>query len=244
MTAPARLAWQPARIARKERQTARVVSLYLDCRLPAQRAGQHVDIRLTAPDGYQAQRSYSIASPPGAELLELTVEKLEDGEVSPFLHDVAEAGDEIELRGPIGGHFVWRPEDGGPLLLLGGGSGIVPLAAIARLRAEAAPDVPALMAYSARRWEELIFREELLAAAAEQPDFRLVLTTTRGPRQRPGDHERRFDAMLIGDILAGWGRAPARTYVCGSNAFVEGVTQALVKSSIPPAGIRVERYGG
>jgi ferredoxin-NADP reductase len=231
-------------IDRVEHQAPRVVSVFFTAPLPVHEAGQHVDVRLTAPDGYEAQRSYSIASRPGAEHIELTIERLEDGEVSPYFHEVARGGDTFEVRGPIGGHFVWHREDGGPVLLIGGGSGVVPLMAMVRHRAAVAPDVPALLVYSARSWDELIFRDELLEREAREAGFALAITTTRGARKRPLDFDRRLDRALLHEILARWGQTPRHGYVCGSNAFVESVTGALVREGIPAAWIRAERYGG
>jgi ferredoxin-NADP reductase len=238
-----RLTWREAVIERIEPRTPRVVSVFLRTDLAPYTAGQHVDVRLTAPDGYQAQRSYSIASAPGAELIELAVEQLADGEVSGYFREVAQSGDAIEVRGPIGGHFIWRPEDGGPILLLAGGSGVAPLMSMVRAHA-AAPDVPMLLVYSARTWEDLIFREDLLKAEAQQTGFSLVLATTRGPRGRPDDFERRLDAAAIKDILARWGETPFRAYVCGSNAFVGTAAVALMAAGIPAECIRAERFGG
>jgi ferredoxin-NADP reductase len=238
------LRWQPAIIERIVRETPRVVSLFLRSDVGGHQAGQHVDVRLTAPDGYQAERSYSIASAPGAPLLELAIERLDDGEVSPYFHDVAQPGDTIELRGPIGGHFVWRGEDGGPLLLVGGGSGIVPLMAMIRHRARIGSDVPTLLVYSARTWDDLLYRDELLREEARDAGFEMVLTTTREPRHRAADFERRLDRSLMRDILARWGKAPRQTYVCGSNAFVEAVTSSLVLEGLVASTIRAERYGG
>ncbi|MDQ6635865.1 MAG: ferredoxin reductase [Gemmatimonadota bacterium] len=236
--------WQTAAIERIVHRTPRVSSLFLRVALAAHEAGQHVDIRLTASDGYQAQRSYSIASPPGAASVELAVERLDNGEVSPFLTDVARAGDTIEVRGPIGGHFIWRAEEGGPLLLVAGGSGVAPLMSMLRHRAAAAPRTPALLAYSARIWDEVIFREELLTAEAGDPNFRLVVTTTREPRHRPADLERRLEREVLREILARWAQTPRLVYVCGATAFVEAVATALVAESIPADRIRTERYGG
>lgn len=243
MTAERPSRWQQAVIERIERRTPRVVSVYLRTPLAPHIAGQHVDIRLTAADGYQARRSYSIASAPDAELVELAIERLDDGEVSPYFHEVAQAGDSVELRGPLGGHFIWRAQDGGPLLLVAGGSGVVPLMAMIRYRAIAAPDVPVLLVYSSRTWEEIVFRDELLAAPAQQPDFDFVLTTTREPRRRAEDFDRRIDRALVSEILARWGHTPQHVYVCGSNAFVEAATRALVDKGLPPRRIRAERYG-
>jgi ferredoxin-NADP reductase len=248
MTAPVRASrpsrWQEAVIERVVHQTPRVASVFLRAPLAPHLAGQHVDVRLTAPDGYQAERSYSIASAPGSEIIELAIERLEDGEVSPFFTDVARAGDTIELRGPIGGHFVWRSADGGPLLLVGGGSGIAPLMSIVRHRAAAAPEVPTLLVYSARGWEELIFRDELLAAQASQPNLSMVITTTREPRHRANDYERRLDRAAVRETLDRWGHAPRHAYVCGSNAFVGAVSSHLVTEGVPAGEIRTERYGG
>ena len=241
---PQALRWQQATIERIVRQTPRVVSVFLRTAIGPHEAGQHVDIRLTAPDGYEAQRSYSIASAPGAPEIELAIERLEEGEVSPYFHEVAQPGDTFEVRGPIGGHFIWRTQDGGPLLLIGGGSGVVPLMAIARHRANTAPSTQTLLAYSARTWDEIIYRDELFDLEASDANFRLTLTTTREPRHRAHDFDRRLDRLLLSDILEGWGHAPRHAYVCGSNAFVEAVTSALVADGVPAAIVRAERYGG
>lgn len=240
--APSR--WQDAVIDRIDHQTPRVVSVFLRAVLGAQMAGQHLDVRLTGPDGYQAERSYSIASAPESDTIELAIERLDDGEVSPFFYEVAQPGDAIEVRGPIGGHFVWRAQDGGPILLVGGGSGVAPLMAMLRYRAAAAPDIPALLLYSARTWEELIFRDELLAAQAGQPHLSFIVVTTRGPRHRPDDYDRRIDRTTVRDVLARWNQTPRHIYVCGSNAFVESVTDDLILEQVPARRIRTERYGG
>jgi ferredoxin-NADP reductase len=236
--------WQEATIERVVARTPRVVSVFLSALLPPHEAGQHVDVRLTAPDGYQAQRSYSIASAPAAVPLELAIERLEDGEVSPYFHDVARAGDTFEVRGPIGGHFIWRPQDGGPLLLVGGGSGVVPLVAITRRRAEVSPSTEALLVYSARAWDEIIFRDELFERKARDANLQVVVTTTREPRRDQVDYDRRLERSVLSEILGRWQRAPRHAYVCGSNAFVEAVTSALVAEGVPPRTIRAERYGG
>jgi ferredoxin-NADP reductase len=240
--APSR--WQDAVIQRIVARTQRVISVFLRVRLNPSVAGQHVDVRLTAPDGYQAQRSYSIASAPGGDDIELAIERLEDGEVSPYFHEVARPGDTIEVRGPIGGHFVWRAEDGGPILLIAGGSGVVPLMAIVREWSAHEPKTPALLVYSARTWEELVFRDELLNTQAQEPNFTLVATTTRGSRHRAEDFDRRLGQSLLRTVLTRWGCTAREVYVCGSNIFVEAVTASLVLEAVPPGSIRTERYGG
>jgi ferredoxin-NADP reductase len=240
--APSR--WQQAVIERIVPRTPRVISVFLNVPLDTYVAGQHVDVRLTAPDGYQAQRSYSIASAPGSEEIELAIERLDDGEVSPFFHDVARAGDTIEVRGPIGGHFIWRPQDGGPILLIGGGSGVVPLMSIMRAWSTAEPKTQVLLAYSARSWEELIFRDELLDIQSREPNFTFIAATTRGARHREDDFDRRLDRSLLRQVLARWSHTARDIYVCGSNAFVEAVTSSLVLEAVPAGRIRTERYGG
>ncbi|MGE0724943.1 MAG: FAD-binding oxidoreductase, partial [Alphaproteobacteria bacterium] len=187
--------------------------------------------------------SYSICSAPGSGTIELAIELLQNGEVSSWFHEVAEPGDTIELRGPIGGHFVWRRADGGPILLIAGGSGVAPAMAIVRHRAAVAPEVPALLAYSARTWEDVIFRDELIRAEAAQANLSVVLATTRGPPHRPQDIGRRLDRASLRDLL-GRTPMPRHVYVCGSNAFVESVTGALVDEGLAPEGIRTERFGG
>src|SRR6185436_10614161 len=175
-----RLVWQEATVTAVVQQTPTVKSFFL--KPPDWRsfiAGQHVDVRLTAPDGYQAQRSYSIASAPNEGDVEIAVERLDDGEVSPFFHEVVAVGDKIEMRGPIGGHFNWSAGDRGPVLLVGGGSGVVPLVSILRHRMTAAPDVKMVLVYSARRWAEVVFRDELVRRMQDDPNFSLALTLTR-----------------------------------------------------------------
>ena len=243
-TSGAPLRWQEVAIHAVQRRTPRVVSVFVDATLGLHVAGQHVDVRLTAPDGYHAERSYSIASAPGVAPLELAIEHLEGGEVSAYFHEVAAAGDRIELRGPIGGHFVWRPADGGPLLLVAGGSGVAPLMAMLRTRAAGATRVPTLLVYSARSWDEVIWRDELLALDGDDDALRVVLATTRGKPGRAGDLDGRVDADRLHGLLAAWGHTPRHAYVCGANRFVEAMTRALVQQGIAAAAIRAERYGG
>ena len=238
--------WQQAVIERIERQTARVKSFFF--RPPDWRpfrAGQHLEVRLTAPDGYRAQRSYSVASSPGLTgLYELVVERLEDGEVSPFLHDAAETGDAIEIRGPFGGHFVWGREDGGPILLIGGGSGVAPLLSILRHRAAVAPEVTAVLLQAARTWDDVICRDELIARDADEGGFTLLLSLSRDTARRPQDAGRRIDAPLLENTLARLRARPRLTFVCGSNPFVETVAGFLLDLGLNSQTIRTERFGG
>ena len=236
--------WQSATIASVKVRTPRLKSIFLRADLEWHLAGQHVDVRLTADDGYQARRSYSIASAPGEALVELAIERLDDGEVSPYFHDVAEAGDAIELLGPIGGHFVWHPEDAGPLLLVAGGSGVVPLLAMLRQRAQLGAAVPALLLYSAREWGELAFADELQGYEAQDASLRIRFVTTRGPGLRPQDLTQRLDAGSLARQLAGWGRMPRAAYVCGATRFVETIADGLVRGGVDAGAIRTERYGG
>lgn len=237
--------WQTAAIAKIEPNTPRVSSFWFKPTVPfAFKAGQHIDIRLTAPDGYRAQRSYSIASAPeDSDLVEITIERLDDGEVSPFFHDVAQVGDEIELRGPLGGHFVWSVADGGPLLLIGGGSGVVPLVSMLRHRAAQKSSVPMLLFYSARTWDEVIFRDELLAMHDARDGFELAFSITREPARRPIDFSRRLDMPIIAELLQRLPANPARAFLCGANRFVEQAAQGLIDAGLPPPHIRTERFG-
>ncbi|WP_343034073.1 FAD-binding oxidoreductase [Aurantimonas aggregata] len=238
--------WQTAVVERVDGQTPTVKSFRLR---PLQwrsfRAGQHLDIRLTAPDGYQAQRSYSIASAPElAGVYEIVVEHLEDGEVSPFFHDVAELGTTFEVRGPFGGHFAWNAKDGGPLLLIGGGSGIAPLMSIVRHRAAAAGDVRGVLLQAARTFDDVIFRDELLARDLAEANFDLILSLSRDHARRPQDAGRRVDAELVRTVLAKLKDPPRWTFVCGSNPFVETVTGHLLDGGLNSQTIWTERYGG
>lgn len=236
--------WQTATIVSAQMRTPRLKSIFLRAELEQHLAGQHVDLRLTADDGYQARRSYSIASAPGAALVELAIERLADGEVSPYFHDVAEAGDAIELLGPIGGHFVWRPDDAGPLLLVAGGSGVVPLLAMLRQRAQRGITEPALLIYSAREWGELAFADELQGYEAADPSLRIRFVTTRGPAQRTQDLTQRLDASSLAQQLVAWGHRPLAAYVCGATRFVETIAGGLVHCGVDAGAVRTERYGG
>lgn len=243
-TQPA-IRWQKVTINKIEKCTPTVTSFFFTPREPfAFRAGQHVEVRLTAPDGYHAQRAYSIASAPEDQgSIELAIEKLETGEVSPFFHEVAQVGDEIELRGPIGGHFNWQNADGGPILLAGAGSGVAPLMSMIRHHANSGSSVPMLLLLSARSWEDVIFRDELLALDRKQGAFKLVLAITREMPKRDGDYGRRVDVPMIGEILKRLPSPLKRAFVCGSNPFVTVASEALVGAGVEPGSIRTERYG-
>jgi ferredoxin-NADP reductase len=238
---PEALSWRPATIAGLVDETPRVRTLSLE--VPGwsgHRAGQHVDVRLTAEDGYQAARSYSIASAPQNARLELTIERLEDGEVSSYLVGDAQEGDQFEVRGPIGGYFVWEPTHGGPLLLVGGGSGIVPLMSMIRLRAHADGAVPARLLYSSRSLDDVIYRAELERLAASGLD--VVHTLTREQPAEWDGYARRVDREMLEEV--GWepGRMPI-AYVCGPTPFVEAVADDLVRLGHDPAKVKTERFG-
>ena len=206
------------------------------------RAGQHVDVRLTAPDGYRAQRSYSVASAPEDGRLVLTVDRLDDGEVSPYLTAVLEAGDKLELRGPVGGWFVWEAKDGGPLLLVGGGSGVVPLMAMIRHRAAVGSEVPARLVYSSRSYEEIIYREELEKLAAGDDGLEVIHTLTRSRPKGWEGYDRRIDAQMLEEV--GWTPEEGPlAFVCGPTPLVEAVGSALVELGHDPARVKTERFG-
>jgi ferredoxin-NADP reductase len=238
-----RLNWKLGEVVELIEETPRVRSIILDVpEWTGHRAGQHVDVRLTAEDGYQAQRSYSIASPPDENRLMLTVERLSDGEVSPYLVDELRRGDALELRGPIGGYFVWEARIGGPLLLVAGGSGIVPLMAMLRHRAASGSTELGRLIYSSRSFENIIFREELERLTARSDGVEVIHTLTR--TQPPGwnGYERRIDAQM----LAGTAFPPASrpvTYTCGPTSFVEAASRALVLLGHEAKRIRTERFG-
>jgi ferredoxin-NADP reductase len=235
-----RLSWLAAEVAGAKCETPRVRTLELDVDgWPGHRAGQHVDVRLTAEDGYQAERSYSIGSAPG-EPLALTIERLEDGEVSPYLVDEAGEGDRFELRGPIGGWFVWEANDPTPVLLVAGGSGIVPLMAMARHRDREGGTAPMRLLYSSRSLEDVIFREELDTLAGG--GLEVVHTLTR--EQPPGwtGYSRRIDPELLAEVAWPAGDQP-RVFVCGSTRFVDAAADGLVGLGYDPRWIRTERFG-
>jgi ferredoxin-NADP reductase len=225
-------AWQVATVSAIEDETPRARSYRLDLpmwmpHLP----GQHYDVRLTAPDGYQAQRSYSIASSPLDEgSIELTIDRLDDGEVSPYFHDVVEVGDQVEVRGPFAAYFVWRAED--PVLLLGGGSGVVPLMAMLRHRRRSMPEISMRLLYSVRTPEDVLYADEL----GEET----LLTYTRTPPEGWEGHTGRIDAAMVSEAgIDGVGNV----FICGSNPFVETAAQLSLDAGFPAQRIRTERFG-
>ena len=240
--APARLEWRVARVVGVRNETRRARTLVLDVpQWLGHRAGQHVDVRLVAEDGYQAQRSYSIASAPESPNVELTIERLDDGEVSPYLCDVLQPGDGLELRGPIGGYFIWEAMLGGPLLLVAGGSGIVPLMAMLRHHASAQAQIPVRLLYSARTIDDIIFRDEL-QRLARGGAVRIEYTLTRESPVDWTGHKRRIDRALLEGVA--WPATDgARAFVCGPTPLVEQVATLLVELGYDPPRVRTERFG-
>ncbi len=238
------ISWQLATVTAIRDETPTVRSLTLG--VPAwagHRPGQHLDLRLTAADGYSVERSYSIASEPErADEIEITVERIDDGEVSPFLDDVVVVGDRIEVRGPIGGYFVWEAALGGPLLLVAGGSGVVPLMAMLRHRSRVASRVPTRLLFSSRHPEEIIYREELDRLASNADGLEVFHTLTRS--QPPGwsGFARRIDERMLAEVLEPLGIS-ARAYLCGPTSLVETAANALVRLGLPPDRVRTERFG-
>jgi ferredoxin-NADP reductase len=239
-----RLSWRAAKVGSVTDETARTRTLRLEVpEWPGpgagqQRAGQHLDIRLTADDGYQAERAYSIASAPG-EPLAITVERLDDGEVSPYLTEEAQPGDQLEVRGPIGGYFVWEASLGGPLLLAAGGSGVVPLRSILRHRSLAGSSAPVRLLYSSRNWEDVIYRAEL----DFPPDgVEVTYTLTRSQPPLWKGYARRVDAQMLAEVA--WPAADQPlAYVCGPTSFVESVASGLVGLGYPAGRVKTERFG-
>jgi ferredoxin-NADP reductase len=234
-----RLTWQTATVGSLSDETPKVRTLRLDVPgWPGHRAGQHVDIRLTADDGYRAERAYSIAAAPG-EPLAITVERLDDGEVSPYLTQDAQPGDQLEVRGPVGGYFVWEPGFGGPLLLAAGGSGVVPLRAMLRERSLAGSSVPTRLLYSSRSWDDVIYRTEL----DFPPDgAQVIYTLTRSQPPMWQGYARRVDKQMMAEVAWPVADMPL-AYVCGPTSFVESVATILVGLGYPAERIRTERFG-
>jgi ferredoxin-NADP reductase len=236
-----RLTWQTATVGAVTDETARARTLRLEVPdWPGHEAGQHVDIRLTADDGYQAERAYSLASAPG-EPLAITVERLDDGEVSPYLTEEAQPGDQLEVRGPIGGYFVWEPGSGSgaPLLLAAGGSGVVPLRAILRERSRAGSSVPARLLYSSRSFQDVIYQSELDFPA---DGVQVIYTLTRSQPPLWKGYARRVDAQMLAEVA--WPAADKPlAYVCGPTSFVESVASGLVGLGYPAGRVKTERFG-
>ncbi len=240
---PRRLLWRLAEVVEVVTETSRTKSLALEVpEWEGHKAGQHVDVRLTAPDGYRAQRSYSIASAPEDGRLVLTVDRLDDGEVSPYLTDVLVAGDKLELRGPIGGYFTWEEGDGGPLLLVGGGSGVVPLMAMIRHRAAVGSGVPTRLLYSSRSYEEIIYRKELENLATRDGSLEVIHTLTRSRPEGWSGYGRRIDAEMLVEVAWSPDESPL-AFVCGPTPLVEAVGTALVGLGHGPARVKTERFG-
>jgi ferredoxin-NADP reductase len=229
--------WRSAEVLETVRETASAATLVLDVEgWRGHRAGQHVDVRLTADDGYQAQRSYSLSSAPEQERPAITVERLDDGEVSPYLVDEAQAGDSVEVRGPVGGWFVWDARDGGPLFLVAGGSGLAPLMAMLRHRSLSGSDAEATLLLSARSPEDVLFASELEAVDGA----RVERTYTRSTPDGWTGYARRIDREMLAEVAPAPG---ARVYICGATGFVEGVASDLVALGHDPSRIRTERFG-
>lgn len=238
--------WQSARIVDIIQRTPHIKSFFFALPQPFDfRAGQHVDVRLTGPDGYRAMRSYSIASAPSASpTIELAIDLLNSGEVSPFFHEVAAVGDEIEMRGPLGGHFVWSPSDGGPLLLVGGGSGLVPLMSMVRAGQALASPPPTALLLSARTWEDTLYRDELIGLEQRANGFSLALALTRDTPRRLEDYARRVDEPMLRGVIARLPAPPRHVFVCGSNAFVNAAADSALAAGVERSTVRTERYGG
>ena len=223
-------------------ETPRVRTLRLETNgWPGHRAGQHLDVRLTAEDGYQAERSYSIATAPDGELA-ITVERLDDGEVSLYLVDEARDGDRFEVRGPIGGYFVWDASDSEPLLLVAGGSGVVPLMAMIRHRAATGSAVPTRLLYSSRTLEDIIYREELDELAARRDGLEVLHALTRSQPAGWSGYGRRIDAEILREVA--WPAADGpQVFVCGSTRFVDTAADGLVALGYDPQSVKTERFG-
>jgi ferredoxin-NADP reductase len=237
------LEWQIAtvRAVRPETPEVKTLTLALPDWTP-HRPGQHYDVRLTSADGYSAQRSYSVASEPERTgEIDITVERIANGEVSPFLDDTVVVGDRFEVRGPIGGYFVWDRSIGGPLLLVAGGSGVVPLMAMLRHRAVAGVENPARLLYSARTYEQIIYREEL-ETLAKKNGLAVAYTLTRGQPEGWNGYTRRIDDAMLKEVSEPLGRQ-ALAYVCGPTALVEVAADGLERVGLPADRIRTERFG-
>ncbi|MBO9533056.1 MAG: ferredoxin reductase [Solirubrobacteraceae bacterium] len=234
--------WRLARVTDRIQETPRAATLRLEAEgWRGHLAGQRVDVRLTAEDGYQATRSYSIASAPADGTLDLTVEEIDDGEVSPYLVEEAMPGDELEIRGPIGGWFTWRPSDPGPLVLIGGGSGLVPLRSMAREAVVRESATPLRLLISTRSAGDLLYAQEI-ATLADRDEARVIHTLTRRAPEGWTGPTGRIDPGLVGELLAGI-ELPGAAFVCGPTGFVERAADLLLAAGLPPDAIRTERFG-
>jgi ferredoxin-NADP reductase len=241
---PPRIMWRRARVVETRIETPRARTLVLDLPgWPGHVAGQHIDVRLTAEDGYQTQRSYSIASSPEEAQVSLTVERLEDGEVSPYLTGELRAGDFLELRGPVGGYFTWdAARDGGPLFLVAGGSGVVPLMSMLRHRAATHSRVPTRLLYSSSTVEEIFYRDELQRMTAGDSDLEIIQTLTREKPACWTGHTGRIDHHLLTSVA--WApQQRARIYICGPTSLVEAVASLLQAQGHAPERLKTERFG-
>lgn len=237
------LTWRLGTVDELVQETPRVASLLLDVPAwPGHLAGQHVDVRLTAEDGYQAQRSYSIASAPEDRRLALTVERLDDGEVSPYLVGEVRKGDTIELRGPIGGYFVWEAGDDRPLLLIAGGSGVVPLMAMLRHRDATRRATPARLLYSSRSYEDIIYRAELAKLSTSARGFKIAHTLTRSQPPAWDGYSGRIDRDMVQEVAWPAAQSPS-VHVCGPTSFVEAAASLLMDTGYDPSWIKTERFG-
>jgi ferredoxin-NADP reductase len=238
-----RLTWRVGTVTAVRIETATAHTLTVDVPgWPGHLAGQHVDVRLSAPDGYRAQRSYSIASAPGGTAVDLTVQRVDDGEVSPYLLDVVQVGFPVELRGPVGGWFVWRPQQPEPVTLIAGGSGVVPLMAMVRARREAAVKTPFRLLYAVRSAEDVLYRDELRARARDDQGLDVSYVYSR---VAPEGFPREPGRITVADVNThAWPPDfKPRTFVCGPTSFVETVADILVALGHEAAGIRTERFG-
>ena len=239
-----RLSWQFGEVIEKKAETVQATSVTIAVpNWSGHRAGQHVDVRLTAEDGYRTERSYSIASAFEANgRITLTIERLDDGEVSPYLVDELRVGDKVELRGPIGGYFVWEAQMGGPLLLVAGGSGVVPLMAMIRQRHILGNTVPTRLLYSVRSYDEIFYRDELTSLVSQNTGLEVVYTLTRVQPANWTGYHRRVDNDLLRDVAWSGSEKPL-AYVCGPTQFVETVAQGLLPLGYEPERVKTERFG-
>lgn len=239
-------AWRSATIVALDRLTPRVLGVRLrpETWRPFQ-PGQHLDVQLTAPDGYRAHRAYSVTSSPAdAPHLDLAVEQLEDGELSSWFHEVAAPGDAVEVRGPFADHFVWRDSDAGPVLLIAGGSGVAPFLSMIRHRGTRPAADPMVLVYSSRTWDDVIHRNALLRSESEQAGLSVRFCLTRDQPRRAVDVGHRLDRAVVDSALATLGAPPAHVFVCGANRFVGSAADLLLSAGIDAQRIRTERYGG